>query len=384
MGYTFKNATVIDADGVRTGDVSVENGIITDTCFENEIDCTSLTLMPALVDLHTHLRDPGYPQKETMETGMRAALKGGFATLCAMANTSPVCSTVKLVEKNHAKAQELSLCRLFQCGALGNDIKDITPTDREALSKVTPMLSNDGNTIFSDAFMEQVLIDSEKYGFIISTHCQPEAKTVKRDIDLLKKHGGNLHVGHISLKDTLDMIVQAKNDGLNITCEVTPHHLFDYDNSYKVNPPMRTKADVEALIEGIKNGYIDCLATDHAPHTVEDKAAGMAGISNIEYALSVWIHVFHENDIPLTTLCRMSSYNPAKRIGLSERLIKPGCVADLILVDTNRTYTIETQDMISRSHNTPFAGRKVRGKVKLTMIEGEIRYVDGQIGKQSK
>ena len=381
MGYTFKNATIIDAESVRTGDVSVDNGIICDEVFENEIDCTNLTLMPALVDLHTHLRDPGYPQKETIESGMRAALKGGFATLCAMANTLPVCSTVKLINKNHEKANELSLCRLYQCGALGVDIKDITATDREALSKVTPMLTNDGNTIFSDAFMEKALIDSEKYGFIISTHCQPEADIVRRDIELLKKHGGNLHVGHISLKETLDMIIQAKNEGLPITCEVTPHHLFAYDNPYKVNPPMRTKKDVEALIEGIKNGYIDCLATDHAPHTPEDKAAGMAGISNIEYALSVWLHVFNENNIPLTTLCRMSSYNPAKRIGMSERLIKSGCVADLVLVDTNRVYTIETQDMISRSHNTPFQGRKVRGKVNLTMVEGEIRYVDGQISK---
>ncbi len=381
MGYTFKNATIVDAESVRTGDVSVENGMICDGIFDNEIDCTGLTLMPALVDLHTHLRDPGYPQKETIESGMKAALKGGFATLCAMANTLPVCSTVKLINKNHEKAQELSLCRLYQCGALGVDIKDITATDREALSKVTPMLTNDGNTIFSDAFMERALIDSEKYGFIISTHCQPEADIVRRDIGLLKKHGGNLHVGHISLKETLDMIIQAKNEGLPLSCEVTPHHLFAYDNPYKVNPPMRTKADVEALIEGIKSGYIDCLATDHAPHTVEDKAAGMAGISNIEYALSVWLHVFTENNIPLTTLCRMSSYNPAKRIGISERLIKTGCVADLVLVDTNRIYTIETQDMISRSHNTPFAGRRVRGKVKLTMVEGEIRYVDGQIGK---
>ncbi|MBQ9833510.1 MAG: dihydroorotase [Clostridia bacterium] len=383
MGYTFKNATIIDADGIRSGDVHVENGIITDTEQENIIDCAGLVVMPALVDLHTHLRDPGYPQKETMESGMRAALKGGFATLCAMANTMPVCSTPKLVTKNHEKAAELSLCRLYQCGALGIDIKDITATDREALSTVTPMLSNDGNTIFSDAFMEQALIDSKKYGFVISTHCQPEADIVRRDIELLRKHGGNLHVGHISLKETLDMIIKARNEGLSITCEVTPHHLFDFDNPYKVNPPMRTKEDVLALIEGVKSGMIDCLATDHAPHTVEDKAAGMAGISNIEYALSVWIHVFTENDIPLSTLSRMASYNSARRIGLSDRLIKSGCIADITVVDTNKVYTIETQDMISRSHNTPFAGRKVRGKVKLTMVEGEIRYVDGQIGSKS-
>lgn len=377
---TLKNARIIDADGERCGDVSVAGGMIVSGAFENEIDCTGLIVMPALIDMHTHLRDPGNPEKETLETGMRAALRGGFSTLCAMANTNPVCATAALVQKNLDAAKELRLCRLFQCGAAGVDLKDIVPTDRAALAKVTPMISNDGNTIFSDSFMEGLLRDSLQYGFIVSTHCQPEASIVRRDIELLSKVGGNLHVGHISLAETLELIEDAKARGLTLTCEVTPHHLFGYDNPYKVNPPMRTREDVAALIEGIRRGAIDCLSTDHAPHTPEDKVNGMAGISNIEHALSIWLDVFCENDIPLTTLARMSSYNPAKRLGLGARLIQEGCVADLIVADIGKTYLIDPEKMISRSHNTPFAGREVRGKVHMTIVEGEIRYDDGQLG----
>ncbi len=383
MKTLYRNARLIDANEDCYGDLLVEDGKILfrgPLCWQKAdqvIDMRRNAIMPAFIDLHCHLRDPGYPQKETMETGMRAALKGGYAHLIAMANTNPVISTPALVEANHAKATRLHLCNLTQAAAAGESLGDEAPTDRAALSRVTKVFSNDGKTIFSDEFMRQLLLDSTKYGFIISTHCQPERKIVERDIRLLREVGGNLHIGHISRAETVQMVRDAKAEGLHLTCEVTPHHLFGWDNDYKVNPPMRTRADVEALIEGIKDGTVDCLATDHAPHTPEDKASGMAGISNIEYAFSVYLKVFTENGIPLTRLSEMLSFNPAKRLGLQAGLLRPGYSADLAALAVEEESEIDAYAMISRSHNTPFHGRAVQGRVLKTIIEGETKYEYG-------
>ena len=376
----YRNARLIDANGDRYGDLCTQDGIITSCsalCWQRAdrvIDMRRNALMPAFIDLHCHLRDPGYPEKETMETGMRAALKGGYAHLTAMANTNPVMETPQLVAENHDKAKRLQLCHLTQAAAAGEALGDETPTDREKLSRVTRVLSNDGKTIFSDEFMRQLLLDSSKYGFLISTHCQPERKIVERDINLLREVGGNLHVGHISRAETVEMVRNAKAEGLQLTCEVTPHHLFGWDSDYKVNPPLRTRADVDSLIEGIKDGTIDCLATDHAPHTPADKAAGQAGISNIEHAFQIYLKVFQENGVPLTRLAQMLSHNPAKRLGLSAGLFLPGYSADVTALSVEEESEIDALMMISRSHNTPFQGRKVLGRVLKTIIGGETKY----------
>lgn len=380
MIVQYRNARLIDATGDRFGDLCTEDGVIAfcgPLCWrraDKVVDVGGRVLMPAFIDLHTHLRDPGYPEKETMETGMEAALAGGYAHLCAMANTKPVVGTPALVEKNLQKAERLRLCRLTQAAAAGEGLGDETPTDRAALSRITAMLTNDGKTIVSDGFMRQLLLDSKKYGFVISTHCQPERKIVARDIALLREVGGNLHIGHISRAETVEMVRRAKAEGLSLTCEVTPHHLFGYDDDYKVNPPLRTKADVEALIDGIRDGTIDCLSTDHAPHTAEDKKNGMAGISNIEYAVQIYLEVFHENGIPLTRLAEMTSLAPARRLGLKAGLLRPGYPADLTVLSVDEETVIRRDRMRSRSHNTPFDGRRVRGRTNLTIVEGETRY----------
>ena len=376
----YRNARLIDATGDRYGDLVVENGQIV-FCgplswrrADQTVDVRGLVLMPAFIDLHCHLRDPGFPEKETMETGMRAALAGGYAHLCAMANTNPVIETPALVKANLKKAASLHLCRLTQAAAAGNQLGDETPTDRAALSRVTKLVSNDGKTILSDEFMRQLLIDSARYGFVVSTHCQPERATVARDIALLREVGGNLHVGHISRAETVEMIRAAKAEGLPISCEVTPHHLIGCHNDYKVNPPLRTKNDLLALIEGIQDGTIDCLATDHAPHTEADKAAGAAGISNIEYAMQVFLKVFVENDIPLTRLSEMASLAPAKRLGIRAGLLQAGYPADITILSADGESEIQKDQMLSRSHNTPFDGWRVRGCVHTTIVEGETRY----------
>ena len=382
----YRNARLIDANGERCGDLCVENGEIV-SCgplswrrADRTVDVRGLALMPAFIDLHCHLRDPGYPEKETMESGMKAALAGGYARLCAMANTSPAMETPALVEANQQKADALRLCRLTQAAAAGERLGDETPTDRAALSRVTNLFSNDGKTILSDDFMRRLLLDSSKYGFVISTHCQPERKTVARDISLLREVGGNLHVGHVSHAETVEMIRRAKAEGLCLTCEVTPHHLVGAGLDYTVNPPLRTPEDERALIEGIRDGTIDCLATDHAPHADADKRNGAPGISGIEYAMQVYLKVFAENGIPLTRLSEMASLAPAKRLGLKTGLLLPGYPADVTILSVSEEAVIRRERMLSRSHNTPFDGWHVRGRVQTTIVDGETRYEYGKIG----
>lgn len=385
MVTAYKNARVLDARGEYAGEVYLQNGRIRHAgtngagiWADEVIDAQGMLLMPAFIDCHCHLRDPGFAQKETMETGMRAALKGGYAMLCAMANTDPVCETPELIQMNHRRAQELSLTGLIQAAAAGIGLGDITPTDYEALSKVTRVISNDGKTIFSDVFMENLLKASTRYGFVISTHCQPERMIVARDLALLKRIGGNLHVGHISRSETAWMIREAKAAGLKLTCEVTPHHLIGYDNDYKVNPPLRTHADTHELIKAVADGTVDCFATDHAPHTQEDKRNGMAGISCIEYAMQVYLKVCVDNSIPLTRLSELLSANPAKLLGLDAGLIEPGMRADIVIVDPDVKDVIDRDTMISRSNNTPFDGVQVLGRVLKTIVGGELRYEYGQ------
>lgn len=392
MIVRYINAQIIDKNSNFNDCVVTTDGIISYvgpirgcpiTEFDSTVDVKGYALMPSFIDMHCHLRDPGYTEKETLETGMKAALSGGYTTLCAMANTNPICSTPELVSENVARAKRLNLCNLIQCAAAGADLNDEIPSDYAALSKVTRIISNDGATIFSDKFMSNLLTESERHDFIISTHCQPERQIVSRDLALLKKLGGNLHVGHISRLETAQMIREAKEAGVAVTCEVTPHHLIGYDMDYKVNPPLRTKEDTEALIEAIKDGTIDCLSTDHAPHTEADKARGMAGISNIEYAMQVYMKVFHDNGISLKRFSEMSSYNPARLLRMNAGLIKCGYLADMVIVDTEYEGKIERDKMISKSHNTPFDGYEIRGKVLRTIIGGVVKYDNGQLEQKS-
>jgi len=384
MSILIEHARIVDARADYNGCIGIKNGKInfvgetTNEKYDTMINADGLVVMPAFTDTHCHLRDPGQTQKESMETGMRAAIKGGYCALTAMANTTPVISTPELVEQNLVKAKKLDLCELIQVASCGQNLGDEVTTDRRALRKYTNVFSNDGKTIFSDSFMEKLLYDSNELDFVVSTHSQPESQIVERDLKLLEKTGGNLHIGHISEKKTVDLIRAAKNKGLKFTCEVTPHHLVGHDCDYAVNPPMLTKTDNEALIQAIKDGVIDCLATDHAPHTPLDKQNGMAGISNIEYALQIFLKIFYDNDIPLTRLAEMTSLTPRKILGLKGGLINVGEKANLVIIDPVTPSTVNRSEMISRSNNTPFDGIITRGKVITTIIKGNIIYDNGR------
>ncbi|WP_303859801.1 dihydroorotase [Alkalibaculum bacchi] len=375
----INNVEIVDQYGRRKGNILVKDGIIVDTNvkgnYENHqvIDGSDYTLMPSFIDMHTHLRDPGFEYKEDMETGMRAALKGGYTHLAAMANTNPITDNFEMVVENLSKSKELNLCNLTQICALTKDFGEEF-VDLEKIIAVTKVFSNDGKTVAGEDIMREGLKRSKELGFVLATHCEPEVEIVKRDLNILREVPGNLHICHVSEKETLNLIRKAKKEGLHFTCEVTPHHVFDNDVDYKVSPPFGTRADRQALIEGIKDGIIDLCATDHAPHSKEDKEKGSPGISNIEVAFSMYWKVFHEENIPLEKLSQMMSYQPAKILGLNCGEIVVGREANVVLIDENKETTIDIKGFVSKSNNNPFHGRKVKGKVMMTIKRGEVIY----------
>ena len=376
----IKNAHIIDAKQNIYSDILIENGIITKVDKDiningfNVIHETNCIIMPSFVDLHTHLRDPGYTYKEDLESGQRAALKGGYTTLCSMANTNPICDNEETMKYIISRSRELDLCNIKQVSAITKNLEGKEIVDINLMRNYTELFSDDGNTILNEEIMKKALELSSKYNFKLFTHCQPEYEIVSRDLSLLENLDANLHICHISLKETLEIIKKYKSRGIKFTCEVSPHHIFGYELDYKVNPNFSKKEDVDALIQGIKDGYIDVIGTDHAPHSEDDKINGCPGISNIEVAFSMVYKAFSENSISLNKLSEMMSYNPANIININSGLIKEGYRADLIFVDINKKYKINTDEFISKGKNNPFNGYEVKGKVVTTIKDGNILY----------
>ena len=384
----IKNARIIDAYNDFIGSVVISEGVIqkiykegseiADASSYQTFDATALAVMPAMVDLHCHFREPGYEYKEDILSGLRAAVKGGYCYVAAMANTTPIIDNTELILKNNTKAQKADLCAYNQISAIGVNLDDKILVDAKEISKLTKLFSNDGKSILSEEFMEKALATSREYNFIVATHCDDEAELIERDLKILSQTKGNLHICHVSKKQSVDLIRKAKADGLNVTCEITPHHLFSHDLDYKVNPPIGSKEDNEALIKAVKDGTIDILSSDHAPHSAEDKQKGSPGISNIETAFSMYIKVFKDNNISLKRFCEMSSYAPAKLMGFDGGIISEGKEANLIIADIENLYKIDKNAFISKSNNTPFDGYDVCGKVLATFIKGVVKYDSGQ------
>lgn len=381
MKTLIKNIEIVDADGRRPGKVMIEDDKILKVykgmvkrSYDQEIDGGGRVLMPGFIDMHCHLREPGFEYKETMETGMTAALKGGFTTVVAMANTDPILDREDLIQKNLDGAKALDLCQLIQVSALTKSFGDQEMVNFKAIRPLTPVFSNDGLSIFSDQCMIEGLKASIEHDFVLLTHCQPESELVKRDLELLKEYGGHLHVCHISKKETVELIRKGKKCGLDITCEVTPHHLFASGMEYRVNPPFRSYPDRRALIDGIKEGIVDMCGTDHAPHTKEDKVKGAPGINNFEMAFAMYYRVFLQNDMPIEKLSEMMSLAPAKRLGLKAGLIKDNYPADLVLVDLDWQGKINPDEFVSKTNNNPFGSETLNGQVVMTIRKGDIKY----------
>lgn len=376
----IKNVRIVDANKDFKSDLLIEEGKISridtniDSIDAKIINGENYTLMPSFIDVHTHLRDPGLTHKEDLETGQMAALKGGFTVLCPMANTKPACDNKETMEYILDKAEKLDLCDINQVCAITKNLEGQEMIDIESMRKYTQLFSDDGYTLHDQDIMKKALELSRELDFKVLTHCQPEEIIVKRDLKLLEEVAGNLHICHISLKETLKEIKKYKDNGHKFTCEVGPHHIYGYGLDYKVNPSFAKEEDMKYLIQGIKDGYIDMIGTDHAPHTEEDKKNGAPGISNIEVAFGMVNKVFSENGISLNKLSEMMSLNPAKLLGLNQGLIEEGLRADLVLVDSNCNDIIDTSKFISKGKNNPFDKQKILGKVLMTIRDGKIMY----------
>ena len=396
MNYILKNVDVVDKNKtVKNTNLYIENALIekiSDEVDENlqSYDCTGLTVMPSFVDLHAHFRDPGYTHKETIQTGSKAAVKGGYTLINLMANTKPIANDMQVVNYVLDKAKKIGLINIHQCVSVTNDFdgESLEHLDKIDTKKVK-FISDDGKGIISNLTSYKSMLIAKEKNLTIMTHAEDKYLTpidyrlsediiTIRDLYLCHATGARLHLSHVSTIDSLEAIRLAKQHGTNVTCEVTPHHIALYDNEFKVNPPIRTQKDVYAVIEAIKDGTIDAISTDHAPHTAEEKKNGAPGLVGLETAFGVcYSNLVKPNHITLNKLSELISYNPYKIFdGMYEKrgLIKQGYVADLALVDINKTYTVDPNNFDSMGKNTPFKDKQLQGIVVATIKDGEFKY----------
>ena len=396
MNLLIKNANMIDAYESFCGDILIIDGIITEIGKEinkegiDIIDAKGLTLMPSFIDTHAHFRDPGLTYKEDMESGSRAAAKGGYTGVCLMGNTNPICSTKEVVEYVRNKANEIGLIDVHQCVSItenfgGKSIEHLNAFDDD---KELVAITDDGVGVMDSSIMMKAMEKAKKNNWIVMSHAEDktfskidmriaEDLMTIRDLYLAKVTKARLHMAHVSTIESIEAIRRAKKEGSNVTCEVTPHHiaLTTEESNYRVNPPIREKEDVNAIIEGIKDGTVDCIGTDHAPHTEEDKAKGSPGMVGIETAFSIcYTELVKKNGISINKLSELMSRNPAKILGMNKGSITIGKDGDLVLVDLNKEIVIDKEKFASKGKNTPFHGRKYFGEVIMTIKGGKLIY----------
>ncbi|MEG0762526.1 MAG: dihydroorotase [Oscillospiraceae bacterium] len=388
----IKNARLVDANGEMYGDICIENGTISSIGKElfgegPVIDANGRTVLPAFIDLHCHFRTPGYEYKEDIMSGSRSAAAGGYTFVNCMANTNPVCSNGALANEIMAKAKEINTCDVNQVVSLTKNMDGQTLDHLETLPDNIRIISDDGCGVQSAAVMVKAMQIAARKGLLIMSHAEDKelsptdyrlAENVEtvRNLYIASTTRARLHMSHVSTSESLKAVALAKQAKINVTCEVTPHHLFFYDNDYKVNPPIRSKEDVDCIIDLIKKNIVDAIATDHAPHTDADKLNGAAGMVGLETAFGAcYTKLCIENDLPLSTLSRMMSANPAKLLGLNKGLLRPGYDGDIVIVDTSKTYVVHKEQFHGKSQNTLFDGIELTGKVELTAKSGEITFV---------
>jgi dihydroorotase len=381
---------------------------------DETIDAQGQIVAPGFVDIHVHLREPGGEISETLETGLRAAVAGGFTAVCPMPNTRPVNDNVELTRHHVNRAEELKLARVFPIAAVTMGSLGEKLTDFEALMAAGAVgFSDDGKPVKTAALMKEALEKANDLGAPIIDHCEvPELSAggvmnegvhsqslglrgipnsaedgcISRDIEIAEAAGGHLHVAHLSTAGGIRMVREAKDRGLKATCEVTPHHftLTDeavtrYGTNAKMNPPLRTAADVEALLEGFHDGVVDAIATDHAPHAAELKSRSMPeapfGVTGLETALALGLkQLVFSGKISIGQLIALMSSKPARVINKPLGRIRVGGAADLTLFDPNLEWTYRAAEGFSRSHNSPFDGWKFRGAVTATIVQGRVVY----------
>ncbi len=419
-GYVVNPATGLE--GVN--DVLIVDETVTEIApkIEREahcvIDAAGKYVMPGFVDLHEHLREPGFEHKETVATGSMAAAAGGFTTICAMPNTNPVIDSRVMVEYLNYKAAEDSMINIIPVGAVTVGQRGERLADISGMAEAGALaLSEDGKSVMNPLVYKEGMKKAAELGMVVLAHCEDrnlldggvmnagkradelglpgitnsvEDVVAARDILLAKETGARLHLCHCSTADSVALVRFGKELGVKLSAEVCPHHFFMTEDeipkkdakdsaNYKMNPPLRTKADVDALIAGLADGTMEVIATDHAPHSAEEKRKpfleapfGIVG-SETAFALSYTALVM-EGHLTVRQLVEKMSTNPARILGIDKGDISVGHIADLVIADVGQSYTIDVNKFISKGKNSPFGGRTVYGKVLLTMVNGEVVY----------
>lgn len=397
------------------GKAPSQSGLVT-------IHAAGLVVSPGFIDLHCHLRQPGFEAKETITTGTRAAAKGGFTTVCCMPNTDPPLDSQSSIDYVKKIAAADGVVRVLPIGCITKGRQGKELTDMKELARAGVVgFSDDGNPVPSSKIMHQAMDYAHTLELPVIDHCEDKELTeggqmndgwvatrlglkgipnaaeeiiVARDIALAQLTGAKLHVAHVSTEASVEIIRRAKEKGIKVTAEVTPHHLtlteeqvmsknpgqpLAYDTNAKVNPPLRTRDDITALIKGLKDGTIDAIATDHAPHTLADKIcefnSAAFGISGLETAFACLMCLVHEAKLDLTTLISKLTLGPARIIGTKYGelgTIRAGCQADITILDPNKEWIVNSRDFVSKGKNTPFDGCQFRGKIVATIVAGKI------------
>ena len=395
MNLLIKNVNLIDESNNFFGDIYIEKGVIKELGTELNKECETLdgkglVLMPAFIDTHAHFRDPGFEYKEDIESGSKAAVRGGYTTVTLMPNTKPVCSSKKVLDYVVNKGKEVGLVDLYQTVSItknlsGEEINHLREFEGNPNVKA---ITDDGKGVSDSKIMIEAMKIAKENNWIVMSHAEsPEFSKVDmrlaenmmtwRDITLAKFVDCRLHMSHVSTKEAMKYIIEGKNDGVKVTCEITPHHLAlnNKISNYRVNPPIREEEDVNFLIKAIKMNYVDCIGTDHAPHSKEDKEKGAPGMIGIEQAFSIcYTKLVKENHISLNKLSQLMSGNAAKLLNINKGKLQPGFLGDLVLIDLNKKRIFKEEDIVSRSKNTPFNGMEFYGDVVVTIKNGKIVY----------
>ncbi|HBB19029.1 MAG: dihydroorotase [Ruminococcus sp.] len=414
----IKNIRAVDTLIDQTTDVLIEDGKI--TMVENNIrsgadeviDGTDLVLMPSLFDMHVHLRDPGFTHKEDVISGCAAALAGGVTGVLAMPNTKPPCDDPEIIRYIKNKAEGTGV-DVYPVGCITGGMKGNGLCDYEALKEAGCIcISDDGRPVENAENMRKALELSNENGLLVASHCEDlsiinggimnkgetsaklgvpgmdrasEDYITAREMILASSVGARIHICHVSTEGSTAMIRFAKSRGVRVTCETAPHYfmltdklLEKRDADYRMNPPLRTPADVQAIIEGIKDGTIDCIITDHAPHAAEEKAVfekAPNGVVGLETSLAATLTaLYHTGEITLKKVIELMCVNPRRILGLEVPSIRVGSTADLVVADLDKKWTVEPEKLHSKSHNSVFKGMTLTGKPMITISKGIIRY----------
>ena len=424
----IRGGNVVFKNGVEKKDILVKNGKIQKIADYipadggEEINAEGLHVFPGLIDMHVHLREPGFERKEEIESGAKAAVKGGFTQICCMPNTNPVLDNKVAVSYVKYRGKEVGLCKIHPIGAITKGEKGEEMAAIASMKKAGAVaISDDGVAVKNARLMRLAMEYAKGFGIKCLCHCEDkdlvdggvvheglsatiaglkgipraaEDVIIAREISLAETLDTPVHICHVSTYSGVRMIRDAKKAGIKVTAETCPHYfaatdeiILGYDTNTKVNPPIREEIDKQAILEGLKDGTLDCIVTDHAPHHADDKNVeynlAAFGISGIETSFGFAItYLYKAGVLTLPELAERMSYNPAKILGLEGGEIKEGEVADFAIASLDEEWTVDSSKFLSKGKNTPFNGYKLNGVVKYTVVDGEVKYGESALAQK--